>query len=76
MHARRTTDPEPSPATVQPRLLTMTQVEVRTGFKRSYLQKRRAEGSFPAPIKIARSSRWRAEDVDAWIDARIAEGAA
>jgi predicted DNA-binding transcriptional regulator AlpA len=26
-----------------------------------------ADGRFPAPLKISRSSRWRSADVDAWI---------
>lgn len=30
------------------------------------------EGKFPEPIKLGRASRWKLIDVEAWIEARIA----
>lgn len=36
----------------------------------------RVDPSFPRPIKLSPGcTRWRAEDVDAWIDARSADAA-
>ena len=31
------------------------------------------DGAFPAPIKLGRSSRWLKSEVEAWLQARIAQ---
>ncbi|WP_430506816.1 helix-turn-helix transcriptional regulator, partial [Escherichia coli] len=31
------------------------------------------DGAFPAPIKLGRSSRWLNREVEAWLQARIAQ---
>jgi prophage regulatory protein len=53
----------------QPRkLLRITDVMERTALSRSYIYARIKRGAFPAPISLGyKCSRWRAEDIDAWI---------
>ena len=46
----------------------------RVGLGKTALYEQIAEGSFPAPIKIGpRASAWVDAEVDAWLEARIAE---
>jgi len=52
---------------VSDQLLRLKQVEILTGFSRSYLYGRIADKTFPAPIKIGKSSRWRRTQVLRWI---------
>lgn len=39
---------------------------------RSHIYGRMAEGDFPLPIKIGRSSRWLKSEIDDWIAKRVA----
>lgn len=59
-----------SPSTIAaPKLLTMHDVVALTGFARSHIHALVNTGRMPKPLKIGRSIRWRASDIDAWIDA-------
>lgn len=55
------------------RLLTRRQVEEKTGLTKSTIYERVAAGTFPCPVKVGSRSLWPEHEVDAWIDARIAE---
>jgi prophage regulatory protein len=57
------------------RLLRLSEVMARCGLGRTSVYKLIGEGRFPAPVKTlgARASRWVEGEVDAWIQARIAE---
>lgn len=52
-----------------PKLLNMHQVCALTGFTRVHINNLANTGRMPKPLKIGRSIRWRASDIDAWIDA-------
>lgn len=55
-------------------LLRLPEVRRRTGISRSELYRRVCAGTFPRPVKVGeRASAWPAEEVDAWIAARVAE---
>jgi len=55
-------------------VLLREQVERATGLSRSTLYEMVARGRFPKPIRIgARSVAWISEEVQAWLEARIAE---
>lgn len=49
----------------QPELLTVRQVAARLGIGVSTIWRAVSKGSFPAPIKIAGSTRWRRTDIEA-----------
>lgn len=51
-----------------PRLLTRPEVERLTGLSRSTLYKRMRAGSFPEPVKIGGSVRWREDELAEWIE--------
>lgn len=53
------------------RLLPLPEVELRSGFKSSFLYSLIKEGKFPKPVKIGNASRWRESEVQAWIAAQI-----
>lgn len=56
------------------RILRRPEVEARTGLRRSAIYERVAAGSFPAPLKLGpRASGWAEHEIDAWLDARMAE---
>lgn len=54
-------------------LLRRPEVERRTGLKRSTIYSRMKEGSFPQSVSLGRSVAWVAEEIDAWIEERIAQ---
>ena len=59
------------------RILRLPKVEDITGWKRSSIYAGMAEGTFPAQIPLgARAVGWNEDEVDAWIEARIAEAEA
>lgn len=63
---------------IAPALLTNPEVRARAGIKsHAKLYELIRQGKFPAPIKLgARTSRWPAATVDAWIQKQIdAQGA-
>jgi predicted DNA-binding transcriptional regulator AlpA len=45
----------------------------RAGISRAYAYELVAANKFPKPVKIGAASRWVTAEVDAWIEARIAE---
>ena len=57
-----------------PQILRRRQVEGQTGLSRSAIYEGVSQGTFPRPIHIGtRAVGWLADEVDAWIAARIAE---
>ncbi len=64
--------PVKPPAIPEPeRLLPRPEVELRTGFRSSFIYQLIKEGKFPRPIKIGTSSRWRESEIQTWIHAQI-----
>lgn len=58
-------------------LIRVEEVCRRTTLNRSTLYRAIAQGTFPRPVKItARASAWRVSEVNDWIRARPARGAA
>ena len=57
------------------RLLPIGQVVNLTGFCRSFIYGKVAGGSFPPPVKIGRSSRWRQSQIAKWISEQGAPAA-
>jgi prophage regulatory protein len=56
------------------RILRLRAVEVRTGLKHSSIYQAIAEGTFPQPVPITdRAVGWVSDEIDAWIEGRIAE---
>jgi len=59
---------------MQKRLLKFEQVHQRTHRSRSRLYADMLEGNFPKPIKLgARAVAWVESEIDAWIEARMAD---
>lgn len=59
------------------KLYRRPEVEARTGLKKTELYRRAARGDFPRPVRLSRRySAWVAEEVDGWIERRIAEARA
>ena len=51
------------------RLLRLSDVEAKTGIKRSTIYRRIAAETFPAPLSLGPGTvRWRLSDVEAWIE--------
>ncbi len=50
------------------RLLTLREVVDLVSFKRSTIYKFIREGTFPRPLKIGRSSRWKLSDIKKWME--------
>ena len=45
-----------------------------TGYRRTSIFDKVAEGTFPAPVKLGpRAVAWVSEEIESWMDARIAE---
>lgn len=58
---------------IENRILRLPHVKNKTGYSRSSIYLKVAEGTFPAPISLGgRSVGWLESEVDAWIEARIA----
>lgn len=56
------------------RLIRLPDVMARTSLKRSQLYAMMERGEFPRPVKLsARSNAWAEPEIDAFIEARIAE---
>lgn len=61
----------PTPQSQPPQLLRLPAVLQMTGLGRDSVYRLAREGLFPRPRKITeRSSAWRADEVQAWIDSR------
>ena len=56
------------------RLLKLDEIKTTTGLSRSSIYEKVKKGDFPAPVKLGeRSVAWVSEEVDLWLDARIAD---
>lgn len=56
------------------RLIRLPQVIARTGLSRSTIYARAKAGAFPKPVNLGNSlSAWVEDEIDAWVEARIAE---
>ena len=56
------------------KFIRLPEVISRTGYKRTSIYEKIAEGTFPAPIKLGpRAVAWVSEEIEEWMDARIAE---
>ena len=54
-------------------ILRLPAVKARTGLSRSTIYLRSSENEFPKPISLgARAVGWLGEDIEAWLQARIA----
>ena len=54
--------------------IRLPEVINRIGYKRTSIYEKIAEGTFPAPIKLGpRAVAWVSEEIEKWMDARIAE---
>lgn len=73
-HYQSHQEPGQLPATPE-RLLPLSEVESRSGFKSSFIYQLIKENKFPKPVKIGTASRWRESEVHQWIHAQI-EGSA
>jgi prophage regulatory protein len=60
-------------STAPAELLTVEEVQRRCGRRKSAIYEDVRARKFPAPVKVGRSSRWDSREIQAWIDARIAE---
>lgn len=58
-------------STQHPRLLRLREVLHRTGMSRSRAYACIADGLFPPPVKLGRTSAWVESEVDTWIKAKI-----
>ena len=54
-------------------LIDMNYITSFTGMTDKWFYKLISEGHFPKPIKLGRSSRWLKSEVEAWLQARIAQ---
>lgn len=67
----RTSDDQPKALT---RLLRLPEVTRLTGYSRDSIYRLAREGKFPRRIELSdRASRWREDEILAWIEARTAE---
>ncbi len=56
------------------RFIRLPEVINRTGYRRTSIYEEIAEGTFPAPIKLGpRAVAWVSEEIEEWMDARVAE---
>jgi prophage regulatory protein len=55
------------------KLIRLNDVLEITGLSKSQIYSLIAEKKFVRQVKIARSSRWSLDAVNAWVDARVAE---
>ena len=53
----------------QVRLLRISDVQQRVNLTRSHIYRLMATGDFPQPLKFGRASRWRSDELDAWVEA-------
>ncbi|ABJ01392.1 putative transcriptional regulator [Escherichia coli APEC O1] len=54
-------------------MVDMAFITQLTGLTDKWFDKLIKDGGFPAPIKMGRSSRWLKSEVEAWLQARIAQ---
>ena len=68
-----TTDTTNAPSPLDEPLVDMKFITKFTGLTDKWFYKLIQEGQFPKPIKLGNRSRWLTSEVDAWLQARIAE---
>ena len=56
-----------APIPAEAALLDIDQVSRTISFGKSWIWDRVKDGTFPAPVKLGASTRWRRADVDAWL---------
>lgn len=54
-------------------MVDMAFITQLTGLTDKWFYRLIRDGAFPAPIKLGRSSRWLKSEVEAWLQARIAQ---
>ena len=63
-----------SVAAERPRLIRMSEVQARCGLGKSMIYGLISKGEFPSQVRCGpKAVTWIAAEVDAWVDARIAE---
>ena len=56
------------------RFIRLPEVISRTGYRRTSIYEKIAEGTFPASIKLGpRAVAWVSEEIEKWMDERVAE---
>lgn len=55
------------------RLLRLTEVENKTGRRRSTIYRDIGLGEFPKPVKVGASSLWPETEVNSWINSKVSE---
>lgn len=55
------------------RLLRIAQVKDRVGMSQTTIYDRMKKGTFPKPVPLGTLVAWVEEEIDAWVEARIAE---
>ena len=61
------------PSFADDQMVDMAFITQLTGLTDKWFYKLIKDGAFPAPIKLGRSSRWLKSEVEAWLQARIAQ---
>ena len=56
---------------IPPALLAFCLVSDYVGFGRSRIYALIAQGEFPAPVKVGKSSRWVRTEIDAWLNRQV-----
>jgi len=60
----------------KPALLTLEQLTSYINLGRSRIYAAIRAATFPPPIKLGKSSRWKTSDIDAWIDQQASKSQA
>lgn len=63
-------------ATTELKLLSIHDVVRDVSLSRAQVYKLLAEGAFPQPVAVGRSSRWRSDEIEAWIEGLPRKGGA
>lgn len=53
------------------RLINLTEVMLRTGFRKTAICSWIKDGTFPLPAKIGSSARWSLEEIETWIQSKL-----
>lgn len=63
---------EATPPAKEPRILRLSDVELKTGFKRAHIYNLMSQGKFPKSVRLGvRAVGWDATEVDQWIAERL-----
>ena len=65
------TSTENRPQNVLPALFAFCLLSAYVGFGRSRIYQLIADGQFPPPIKIGKSSRWVRAEIDEWLNKQV-----